>query len=233
MLLGIVCLTIAGCRRDEAFYFDALVDIEGGGYQDRQLSQEKIDELKAAIRRYSRDVKQQVEATEQSGVYYKMLAVEYMNANMFAKALESLDEARNINPENPILFYLSGLCAARSAKAEVLEQTDRFDMAEQYYLRAIRLDPGYVDALYALSVLYSFELDRAADAIPLLETVINTQRKNSEARFLMARVYAQLGRLDDAIQMYEQVIEVTTSREKKEQALANKKELLEHIYGTQ
>ena len=226
-------LACGSCRRDEALYSDSLLKMEGADYRDRELAPERIEEIRATIRRLKESVEQQVAATEQIGVYYKMLALKYMDATMYGNALESLDEARRIHPQNAILFYLSGICAGQLAESEYPpEQEVLYRRAEAHHLNALKYDPAYFDAMYALSILYVFELNRPYDAVPVLEKAVGLRSKDVDARFLLARTYVQTERYNDALRMYEEIASMTTVREKKEQALANKQQIEEFIDGT-
>ena len=67
------------------------------------------------------------------------------------KALDALKKAIKIDPNNPVLFQLCGLCASRIATALVdseskQEKEQWLADAEVYYKKAILLDPMYVDA---------------------------------------------------------------------------------------
>ena len=209
--------------------------MERGEYRDQALSQERVDELLTEIRRYQKEVEKKVDASGQIGVFYKMLAGQYMRAAMYQEAERALEQARTIYPENPVLFYLSGICAARIAKAQ-LEAEDRgrwFERAELSYRRAIDLDQRYVDALYGLSVLYVFELKQPESARDLLERLLSKEKKNVDALFLLGNVYYQTGRLESAIEVYESIAEVTSVDVSKQEALRNKKKIEDELYGAQ
>jgi tetratricopeptide (TPR) repeat protein len=233
----IFCLVafLASCARidrDDAMV-DQLVEMEGG--TDREVSVQRVEEIEREIRRYRKEVERTVDASGQLGVYYKMLAVEYMRGAMYADAYDALERAIAIQPENPILFYYSAVCAARMAKAQVIGE-DRMrwlDRSEALYRRAITLDPGYADALYGLSVLYVFELDRPQEAEDLLERLLVVESKEIDGRFLLARVYYSLGKLENAIELYREIESLTDEKQAREEALSSRKQIEEQLYGAQ
>jgi tetratricopeptide (TPR) repeat protein len=212
---------------------DQLVQMEGEA--DREVSLQRIEEIEGEIRLYRKEVERTVDATGQLGVYYKMLAVEYMRGGMYGAAYDALEQALAIQPENPILFYYSGVCAARMSKAQVIsEDRDRWlDRSEALYRHAITLDPGYAAALYGLSVLYVFELDRPEEAQELLERLLVVESKEIDGRFLLARVYYSLGKLENAIELYEEIESLTEIRQTREQALTSRQQIEEELYGAQ
>ena len=106
-----------------------------------------------------------------------------------------------------------------------------FKLAEEAYLRALELDPRYARALYGLGVLYTFELDEPAKAIPYLETLLEIEKLHTDGMFALARAYYATYEFDKAIEMYDKIIETTKSPEKKAQAEANKKVVLEAAYA--
>ena len=175
VLVLLVAVIFASCSRlrGREETVDVLLEMEGSPYQDREVSERRVEEIKQAIARYQKAVSKTVDDTGQIGIYYKMLALEYMNLSMFRTAYDALQEALAIHPENPILFYYSAICAARVSKAQVeaAVRTEWLGRSESLYLRAIDIDPRYADALYGISVLYVFELGRPAAGrlLPLLD----------------------------------------------------------------
>jgi cytochrome c-type biogenesis protein CcmH/NrfG len=233
--IPIVCLVavLAACARidrDDAMV-DQLVEMEGEA--DREVSIQRVEEIEREMRRYRKEVERTVDASGQLGVYYKMLAVEYMRGAMYGAAYDALEQAITIQPENPILFYYSAVCAARMGKAQVISE-DRLrwlERSEAFYRRALTLDPGYAAALYGLSVLYVFELDRPQEAEDLLERMLAVESKEIDGRFLLARVYYSLGKLENAIELYREIESLADEKQVREQALASRKQVEEELYG--
>jgi cytochrome c-type biogenesis protein CcmH/NrfG len=235
VLLLIGCLVVSACSRmdrDDAMV-EQLVEMEGRG--DREVSMQRVEELEREIRGFRKEVERTVDASGQLAVYYKMLAVEYMRGAMYGPAYDALQQAIAIQPENPILFYYSAVCAARMSKAQVIRE-DReswLERSEALYRRAIARDPGYAAALYGLSVLYVFELDRPEEAEDLLERLLVVESKEIDGRFLLARVYYSLGKLENAIELYRQIESLSKVEQTREQALADRKRIEGELYGAQ
>jgi tetratricopeptide (TPR) repeat protein len=206
--------------------------MEQEGYEGQEPTEERIQELKDAIAEYQQQVERQVEAAGRIGIYYKMLANEYVDREMYGKALESLSEAIYYYPDNPVLHYLAGVSAAHlGASMPSAEQAEEYLMqAERSYRRALELDETYVDALYGLAILYAFELEQPGEALPLLERLLQYERRNVDAMFLLARVYAAVGRIEDAVEMYDRIIDTTQIPARKERARENKQQLLGGSY---
>ena len=85
--------------------------------------------------------------------------------------------------------------------------------------------------MYALGVLYVFELDEPAKAIPYLEKLLTIDTKHIDAMFVLARAYYSTFEFDKAVQMYDKIIATSKSEETKANAEANKKIALEAAYA--
>jgi tetratricopeptide (TPR) repeat protein len=235
MLIISLVGSLSGCARaDRADAMaDQLVEMEGGA--DREVSIQRVEEIEREIRRYHKEVDRTVDATGELGVYYKMLAIEYMRGAMYGAAYDALEQAIAIQPENPILFYYSAVCAARMGKAQVISEDRQrwLDRSEALYRRAITLDPSYADALYGLSVLYVFELGRPQEAEDLLERLLAVESKEIDGRFLLARVYYSLGKLENAIELYREIESLTDVKQIREKALESREQVERELYGAQ
>jgi cytochrome c-type biogenesis protein CcmH/NrfG len=87
--------------------------------------------------------------------------------------------------------------------------------------------------MYGLSVLYIFELDRPQEAEDLLERLLAVESKEIDGRFLLARVYYSLGKLENAIELYREIESLADEKQVREQALASRKQVEEELYGAQ
>jgi tetratricopeptide (TPR) repeat protein len=185
----------------------------------------EIEDLKQAIANIKQG-EQPGEPTENTEGYRDVLIVKYVKEEMYNEALLNLRKALEITPENPILFNLAGSCAAHMAKAMVAAdqrggRETLLNDSYAYYIRAIELEPAYVDALKGLAVLLIFELDRAPEAEKYLMRILDKEKKNTEAMALLGRVYYEEQRYEDALAQYEQIEAVTTNQVMKEEARKN------------
>ncbi|MDR1788525.1 MAG: tetratricopeptide repeat protein [Treponema sp.] len=167
---------------------------------------ETIEGLREAIAGYEQEIERHVKIAAQTGVYWKILATRLQDKGLHNEALAALQQAIRYTPADPSLHYLAGVSAGIAAKGALgfdgdagAERTRLLDLAEEAYREAIALDPKYARPMYGLAVLYVFELDRPAEAIPLLETYLGIARSDTEARFLLARAFYGAGRFREAI----------------------------------
>ena len=152
---------------------------------------------------------------------------------MYKKALKAFQSALEYYPENQNLFYQAGLAASLTAKNSLdfeltgtdIEKKRYFDLAVSAYKRALEIDPKHGKAVYALSVLYIFELNRPAEAIPILEKITEWEKKPIDHLFLLGAAYYMTGENEKAIAVYERIIEISSSAEKKAKAESNIREI--------
>lgn len=198
-----------------------------------------IEELQTAIEKYDARIADLQLSQSQVGIWYKILGTRYLDNKMYGEALKAFQSALQYYPDNQNLYYYVGICAGYmshtaldyNATGNMEQKYNYLKLAETAYLRAIEIEPRYSRALYALSVLYVYELDEPAKAIPYLEKVLDIEKKHTDAMFVLARAYYSTYEFDKAVEMYDKIISVTTSDKKKADAEANKKIVLDASYG--
>jgi tetratricopeptide (TPR) repeat protein len=228
--VALALAALAGCARRSAGWLEPLKALEPGGPPTNAA----IEDLKRGITRYQAEVDQKVKAAQNLGVYWKMLALKYVDNGMYGLALEALDEAVAVYPENPILFQYMGVSAAREAKGVVADAAERarlFARSEAAYRRAISLDPTFVNAQYGLAVLLALELGRSAEAAPLVEAVLQREPKNLDALFLLGRIAYADGRYEDAVDCYDRILAARPPDRLRDQAEQNKQQAKGALYA--
>ena len=195
-------------------------------------------EIKEAIQKYQTRVEDIALANQQIGIWYKMLGSRYLDNQMYGEALEAFRMATTYYPANQNLYYFVAVCAGfmanqaldYSATGSTAQKFNYVKLAESAYLEAIKLDPKYARALYGIGVLYIFELEEPGKAIPYLETLAEVEKRNVDGLFLLANAYYQTFEFERAMEIYDEIISITTSSEDKAQAEANKRKVLETAY---
>jgi len=198
-----------------------------------------IAELTDAIKKYQNRIEDVLNADIRVGLWYKILASRYLDNKLYGKALENFRSAVEYYPTNQNLFYYIGICAGFMAKASLdydvkgttVERDRYFALAESAYLRAIELDPKYTRALYGLSVLYVFELNTPDKAIQNLKLVLEIEKQNIDAMFVLARAYYSTGSIDESIALYDKIIATTKDATKITEAKNNKALVMKEAYG--
>ena len=102
-----------------------------------------------------------VEVGKNQASYHYQMGLSYLGENNITGALVELTEAEKLNPNDPELLNYLGQAYFRKNK---------FELAEQKYLRALALKPAYSEARNNLGVNY-MEMKRWDDAIYNLKLV--------------------------------------------------------------
>lgn len=232
-LIGIA-LVLSSCSGTNAKTIKRMQQLEEG-----VSSPTTEAELKAAIQKYQTRVEDMVLANQQIGIWYKMLGSRYLDNQMYGEALEAFRMATTYYPANQNLYYYVAVCAGYmanqsldySATGSTAQKFNYLKLSESAYLEALKIDPKYARALYGIGVLYIFELDEPGKAIPYLEALVEVEKRNVDGMFLLANAYYQTFEFEKAMAVYDKIISTTTSDEKKAQAEANKRQVLEAAYA--
>jgi tetratricopeptide (TPR) repeat protein len=210
-------MSAVSCDSEKKTWLTNLLSAEKSEFRSGDIPEERIENLKKGISFYEGEVERTIKASKQIGIYYRMLALEYMSLEMYNEALKSLEQAVTYFPTSPLLYYYAAVSAAQMINA-VMDSEDAgfyLNKAEEFYLRAIELDPRHI-----------FELNRPLDAEPLLERLISTSRVNYDAMFLLARVKILKGEIEDAVELYSKIEEGASDEEVKRKAIDNRRQLL-------
>jgi len=209
VIVSLAFLSSCGDVKNRHALAQRMAENEGQAEND-----ERIAELKADIRGVDRQVEKTIEAVKDRGTYWRLLGLKYMDYRMWGEALSAFDEAVAVYPDNAALLYNRALSAGQMALSADTEEmkTANFNRAEIGYRRAIEVDPRYTPSLYALSVLLVFELDRSLEAAPFLQDYLKIERSNINGRFLLARVYLEAGMKSEALELYDEIIELARNK---------------------
>jgi tetratricopeptide (TPR) repeat protein len=157
---------------------------------------------------------------------------------MHRDALVALERALHFNAEDPVLYYLTGISAGIVAKSVVgfstgsgSEREHYFSLSENSHKRALNLDGQYAKPMYALGVLYAFELDRPSEAIPMLEQYLKIISSDIPAMFVLARAYFMTGNFEQAVSLYDRIITRTKDAKVRAEAQNNRDLAMERMYG--
>ncbi|MDR1374346.1 MAG: tetratricopeptide repeat protein [Treponema sp.] len=200
---------------------------------------ETIEGLRRAIVLYEEELNRYVDTAAQTGVYWKILASRLQDRRLHVEALDALERAIRYHPGDATLLYMTGVSAAVVAKSsldfgESREHENRiryYSLAESAYLQAIALDDAYARPCYGLGVLYVFELNRPADAIPYLRRVLELRGNDADALFVLARAYYMTGQRKEALDAYDRIISFTKDKAKKAEAENNRRFIMDGTNG--
>ncbi len=187
-----------------------------------------IEELKRDLKVYESIIREKVEAAEGAVTVYRLLAEQYSKLGMFDLALEQYEHLLLIEPANHIVLNSAGIAAGQTALSlpGMLEQQNYMERARRYYERAININPAYRDPYFGLAVLLLFELDDIEAAKSIITRALSLFPDDIRLLFLLARTAVLEERIDDAIEIYDRIIEKSSRESEKNAAIVNREELL-------
>jgi tetratricopeptide (TPR) repeat protein len=201
-------------------------------YGPRKGVPRTIEDLQRAIAAYEDLQTMHVKDAAQTATYWKILSIRFQDKGMFVEAVKALRRAIEIMPDDETLHYLTALNAAQAAKSAFDYEEGSggsgaasrryLNLAEAAYLRAIEIEESYTQARYGLAVLYVFELDRPADAVPQLRRYMENRSGDADSMFLLARALYMLGEYEEALNWYERGIPLTKDAARKAEAESNR-----------
>lgn len=198
-----------------------------------------IEEIKKGIEKYDSEAQELVEKNAKIGIWYKILGTRYLDRKMYGKALESFQSALEFYPENPNLYYYVGVSATYvshsaldfNGRGETDSKMNYLKLAETAFKQALSIDENYSKALYSLGVLYAFDLDNGPEAVKYLERYVEIEKRDTDGMLVLARAYYMSSEFEKAADVYDKIISITKSSQRKAEAEANKKVVLDAIYG--
>jgi len=196
---------------------------------------QSIEDLRKAIALYEKKLDGHYSDASQTGIYWKILGSRLMDGKkpLYGEALKALENAVRYYPEDETIHYLIGVCAGNLAGSEYFspaEQAEHYSIAEAAYLRAISIQSRYGKALYGLGVLYVFNLNRPAEAIPHLELYVDINTHDTAGMFVLASAYYLTENYEGAINLYDRIIGLTKDQKVKNQAEENKQQVMDALY---
>ncbi len=198
-----------------------------------------IEEIKKGIEKYDSEAQELVEKNAKIGIWYKILGTRYLDKKMYGKALESFQKALEFYPENPNLYYYVGVSAAFvshsaldfSGRGETDSKMNYLRLSENAFKQALAIDERYSKALYSLGVLYVYDLDDGEQAVKYLERYVDIEKRDTDGMMVLASAYYMTSQFEKAAEMYDKIISITKSAERKADAESKKKVVLDAIYG--
>ena len=130
-------------------------------------------------------------------VTYAMAEAAYF-AGDYVEAVTLFEHYSEEHPENAWGFYMLGLS---------LRKDDNLEAAEDAFAAALELKPEHSKSLVNLARVL-LELDRAGEALPLVEQVVQNEVHNVAALRVLGRVHDNLDHRAEAIAAYEAALRV-------------------------
>ncbi|MCP4976660.1 MAG: hypothetical protein GY931_10900 [Maribacter sp.] len=121
-------------------------------------------------------------------------------------AIEMLKKSIDIDSTYAPAYADLGFRKQRLAQFEMLDR-ETFIATEEYYLKALELNPELLSALGYLAVLY-IETAKTEDALEILRRMIAINPNNASARFSLGYWYRYIGMINESISEMEMAVKI-------------------------
>jgi len=230
-LTAVCALMFLSCHGDRnADLAERVYDLEQIGSSDEEP--DKIKEIKKEINHWEKQLNDAITASKNTGRYYRVLGLKFLDYKMFAPARDSFSRALEITPENARLYYYRAVSISRLAiSRDNPEETQKeLLLSEKDYKRAISLDPKFMSPYYSLAILYIYELARPFEAEPYLKKYLDVERSDGRALLLYGQLLEQMGQPEKAVDQYTKLIALSGYTEEKKQAETYLKRIREESF---
>jgi len=131
-------------------------------------------------------------------VFYNILSVAYQSIGDYEKSLKIMEEAMQLNSNNP--YFLNNL-------AITLHKLERFEESEMYFLRGLEIAPNYINILNNIANLKK-DLNFTEEAIDYYKKSLEVNREIIETNLNIAYCYQSLGNFDLSIKHLDIVLKL-------------------------
>jgi len=192
-----------------------LISFGGCGYRKefrelrsakRVLSKEKkqVEEIEKIRGQLRRIIDMKIRAVELLESADRILGRKYMEIGSYALARDVLKEAEQLKPRNPFIKKDLGECYYLLGTSEVNKekQAEYFSISKKYLMKALEINPDFIEAHYALGLLLLFGYKDNERALNEMKKVLSYDPNHIEAHFALGRIYYEMGELGKALNEY-------------------------------
>lgn len=131
---------------------------------------------------------------EKKQIYIDEIATTYL-----AKRKHDTSKLLEIIEKNPDSYY------AHKALAEIYEETEEYEKAEDEYIRAIQIKQNEYKMYIKIANIY-VKNNKKKEACEVLQGLLEAKPENLDAGFLLGQIYYDDGKFKEAIKVYNQCL---------------------------
>lgn len=231
LLLLLSMFLILGCSSEK------LKNLASQVYEtedNREFNREKrLKELTRDIKRAEKDLNDALDKYQKVGNFHRSLGIKLMHYKMFLKAYDHFSIAIEYYPSSEMLMYYRGIAAGQYAVSQDVDsiKRDYLNRSRLSHEQALKVNPRFIKSLYALSILYVYEFDRAQDAKELLDRLLDISSREFDAMLLRALLYEKDGHYNAAVDLYDRVLKQSKKESHIVIAETNRDKVLYKITG--
>lgn len=199
LVLYIICYSLffsTGCKEDSWRNIFTFRPVES-------VKEDSIEELEQEAAQYEKEIDEKIGAAGRLGLIYQKIGEKYLDRKAWDAAIKYFEKAVNNGNSSPSVYYSLGV--AYGNKAKDFGRPDDIRRAEEYYRKALKIEPDYHDARYGLAVFLFYVRDEKEEAIRITEGLVIRDKNYYPARFALGRFYYETGRPQRALNVFERL----------------------------
>ncbi|ACH93253.1 putative cytosolic protein [Borrelia duttonii CR2A] len=174
------------------------VELSGGG------SLEKVEVYKEFIDREEKNVLKIINSIDKKARFFILIGLELIKLGQYLPAIEYLNKNLEYGPDNHLSHFYIGVSSYNLAKGMQTQDKieEYFTLAENSFLKSISLKDDFKEAIFALSTMYVYDLDKQLEAKGYLSKLEFMGENYFEFLMLRGANYYSLGDFNNALLFY-------------------------------
>ncbi|UER67486.1 hypothetical protein LKV13_01500 [Borrelia sp. BU AG58] len=175
------------------------IDIAGGG------PLEKIEVYKEFIDREEKNILSLLNSIDKKSRFFSLIGLELIKLGQYGPAIEYFNKNLEYGPDNHLSHFYVGVSSYNLAKEiKSREKIEEYlNLAERSFLKSLSIKSDFKKALFSISTMYVYDLDKQVDAREYLSRLEAMGESYFEFFMLRGSNYYALGDFSNALLFYE------------------------------
>ncbi|AWG42687.1 hypothetical protein CR532_01540 [Candidatus Borreliella tachyglossi] len=175
------------------------IEVAGGG------SLEKIAVYKEFIDREEKNILKIVNSIDKKSRFFSLIGLELMKLGQYGSAIEYFNKNLEYGSNNHLSHFYIGVSSYNLSKEiKIRENIEKYlTLAEDSFLESIFIKDDFKEALFALSTMYVYDLDKQLEAKEYLSRLETMGESYFEFFMLRGANCYSLGDFSNALLFYE------------------------------
>ncbi|BDU63021.1 TPR repeat-containing protein [Candidatus Borrelia fainii] len=185
------------------------IEIAGGG------SLEKIEVYKEFIDKEEQNILKIINSIDKKARFFSLIGLELIRFGQYGPAIEYFNKNLEYGPNNHLSHFYIGVSSYNLAKGFETKEKVReyFILAEDSFLKSIFIKDDFKEAIFALSTMYVYDLDKQLEAKGYLSRLESMGESYFEFFMLRGANYYSLGDFDNALLFYKKAKDKALTQE--------------------
>ncbi|UPA17803.1 hypothetical protein bpuCAU1_000301 [Borrelia puertoricensis] len=185
------------------------IEIAGGG------SLEKIEVYKEFIDKEEKNILKIINSIDKKARFFSLIGLELIRLGQYGPAIEYFNRNLEYGPDNHLSHFYIGVSSYNLAKGIETKEKVReyFVLSEDSFLKSISIKDDFKEAIFALSTMYVYDLDKQLEAKGYLSRLESMGEDYFEFFMLRGANYYSLGDFDNALLFYKKAKDKALTQE--------------------